>query len=75
MFYYSYIQQLFCNQLKLAQAIKQGGFVGTWVATQNYLPGQTVIEGANVYKALKASLNVTPGTDPTTWQVVGPFTS
>ena len=43
---------------------------GAWSSTAAYHVDDTVGYGGSTYIALKDNTNVTPGTDPTTWQVM-----
>jgi microcystin-dependent protein len=42
---------------------------GTWSASTSYSVNDSVTYGGSSYVALKTSLNVIPGTDPTTWGI------
>src|SRR5215472_8974160 len=44
-------------------------YKGTWSASANYAVNDSVTYGGSTYIALKTSVNVIPGTDPTTWGV------
>ena len=44
-------------------------YKGGWSASANYLVNDSVTYGGSSYIALKTSVNVIPGTDPTTWGI------